>query len=301
MKAIGIDIGGTSIKGIVINDQGEILKQTKIATDAEQGRDHILGKVRSVIADLLASQKDAIGIGIGTAGRVNTETGDIVYATNNLPGWQGSNLKRWIESEFGQPAFIDNDANMALIGEAWLGAGKEYRDMTMLTLGTGVGGANMMRGELIHGSLWNGGEWGHVVLVPRGRLCNCAQYGCIEQYVSGTALVNAASEATQFPYKSGVEVLQDFEQGQPEIVGVVNRFLDDLVIVIYNMHLGLNPQAILIGGGLVDSRERWWGLLTTKVKELQLGIVVKPAELGNLAGSIGAAKRVFHFDKSMSG
>ncbi|NOU86268.1 ROK family protein [Paenibacillus sp. LMG 31460] len=293
MNAIGIDIGGTSIKGIVINDQGQILKQAKIATTAELGREHILSNMRSVIADLLASQNDVLGIGIGTAGRVNTETGDIVYATNNLPGWQGLNMKPLLESEYGRSVVIDNDANTALIGEAWLGAGKPYRDLTMLTLGTGVGGAIMVRGELIRGALWNGGEWGHVVLVPRGRLCNCGQYGCMEQYVSGTAFVAAAREVTQFPYKTGVEVLQDFIKGQPQLVGMVDRFLDDLVIVIYNIHLSLNPQVIIIGGGLVDSREYWWGLLTTKVKQLQLGIEVKSAELGNLAGAIGAAKRVF--------
>ncbi|NQX66126.1 ROK family protein [Paenibacillus alba] len=295
MKAIGIDIGGTSIKGLVINDQGQLLTQSRIATDAQQGREHILSKVSFVIAELLAAHKDAIGIGIGTAGRVNTETGDIVYATTNLPGWQGTQLKQIIESEFDRPAFIDNDANTAMIGEAWLGAGRVYGDLTMLTLGTGVGGANMVRGELVRGSLWNGGEWGHVVLVPRGKLCNCGQYGCIEQYVSGTALVTAAREATLFPYSSGMEVLQDYEQGQPQIVGVVHQFLDDLVTVIYNVHLGLNPQAIVIGGGLVDSREKWWGLFMTKVKHLQLGIEVQPADLGNLAGSIGAAKQVLSF------
>ena len=293
MNAIGIDIGGTSIKGIVINSQGQLLDQIKIATDARQGRDHIRGKVRSVIADLLASQPEVIGIGIGTAGRVNTETGDIVYATANLPGWQGANVKGWLESEFGLPVAIDNDANAALLGEAWLGAGRGYRDLTMLTLGTGVGGANMVRGELIRGAQWNGGEWGHVILVPGGRPCNCGQYGCIEQYVSGTAFVAAAREAAQFPYKTGMEVLQDLEQGQPKIVSMVDRFMNDLSIVIYNIHLGLNPQVILIGGGLVDSKEKWWGLLTSKVEQLQGGIVIRPAELGNLAGSIGAANQIF--------
>lgn len=293
MKAIGIDIGGTSIKGIVMDSQGGIIGQTRSATDAAKGRDHILEKVTYVIRELLSSHSDAVGIGIGTAGRVNADTGEIVYATDNLPGWQGTNLKSIFESEFNRPVAVDNDANTALLGEMWLGAGQSYSNLTMLTLGTGVGGANAVRGELVRGALWNGGEWGHVIFMPNGRPCNCGQLGCIEQYLSGTAFVRSAQEAAQHPYSSGIEVLADFEQGNPAIAEMVHQFMDQLAIVIHNIHLGLNPQAILIGGGLVDSRAVWWDVLSARVAALKLGIVIEAARLGNQAGSIGAARMVF--------
>ncbi|BBH18846.1 sugar kinase [Paenibacillus baekrokdamisoli] len=292
MKAIGIDIGGTSIKGMIVNDRGDTMAQTKIATDAAQGKDHIVHHVRTVIANLLNLHQDVAGIGIGTAGRVDTLTGEVVFATDNLPGWMGTNLKRLFEEEFNRPVAVDNDANTALIGEAWLGAGRGCSDVTMLTLGTGVGGANMVRGELVRGALWNGGEWGHVVFVPRGLPCNCGQRGCIEQYLSGTAFVRYAREATQNFYASGVEVLADYQGGNKAIVQMVNQFMDDLVIAVYNIHLGINPQAIVIGGGLADSKDVWWELFVDKVRRLELGIEVRAAQLGNQAGSIGAAKMV---------
>ncbi|MBN3523308.1 ROK family protein [Paenibacillus apiarius] len=293
MKAIGIDIGGTSIKGIVIDQSGRIAGETNQATDAAKGKDCILANVKDVIRQLLEQHPDSEGIGIGTAGRVNASTGEIVYATDNLPGWQGSNLKEEIESVFHRRVSVDNDANTALIGECWLGAGAGCCDVTMLTLGTGVGGANRIGGKIVRGAQWNGGEWGHVILVPNGRPCNCGQRGCIEQYISGTAFVQAAAEAASIHFPSGVEVLEAYEKGNPAVAAVLNQFIDDLTVVIHNIHLGINPQAILIGGGMVDSKSIWWGLLEERVKRQRLHISIRAAELGNQAGSIGAARMVW--------
>lgn len=151
MKAIGLDIGGTSIKGMVLDRNGQVLDLGKIATDAKQGNDRIMANMHSLLRELLERNGDVTGIGIGTAGRVDVHAGRIVYATDNLPGWQGTELKAILEQAYGRPVFVDNDANTALVGEAWLGAGKGIPDITMLTLGTGVGGANMVGTELFRG------------------------------------------------------------------------------------------------------------------------------------------------------
>ncbi|GIP28916.1 sugar kinase [Paenibacillus sp. J23TS9] len=292
MKVIGIDIGGTSIKGMVVDSSGQLLDQGKVATEAKEGKERILGNMKLLVNDLLANHQDIQGIGIGTAGRVNVQTGEIVFATDNLPGWQGSNIKKDMEASYHLPVFVDNDANTALVGEAWLGAGMHVKDLSMLTLGTGVGGANMIGGELYRGAHWNGGEWGHTILVPGGRPCNCGLCGCIEQYLSGTALVKLAGEAAGRSYNNGVEVLDDHLKGQPRVTEVLRQFTAHLAVVIHNIHVGLNPQAILIGGGLIDSKPIWWPLLLEAMEGMRLNVDVRPAELSNEAGAIGAAKLI---------
>lgn len=290
IKVIGIDIGGTSIKGIVMDSLGIVLEEARVNTTASLGKHHIMDKIEVLAHKLLAEHADVSAVGIGTAGRVNTLTGQVVYATDNLPGWQGFHIKEWAESLLKLPVVVDNDVNTALLGEQWLGGGEGLNDVIMLTLGTGVGGANMLLGQLLRGADWSGGEYGHVVLVPDGRPCNCGLQGCVEQYLSGTALVKLASEATGHPYSSGHEVLVDLERGAEAIVQVMDQFSRNLAILINNLYMGINPQIVLIGGGLVDAKEIWWPLLEEKLAEICPLVVVKPATLGNRAGSIGAAR-----------
>ncbi|MDR0270398.1 ROK family protein [Paenibacillus sp.] len=300
VKVIGIDIGGTSVKGMVITGSGRLLDQEKTPTEAKQGKERILANIKSLLDRLLARHADIRGIGIGTAGRVNVQTGEIVFATDNLPGWQGSNLKEYFEKAYNLPVFVDNDANTALVGEAWLGAGMDVDDVTMLTLGTGVGGANMIGSELYRGIHWNGGEWGHTILVPNGRPCNCGLHGCIEQYLSGTALVQLAKEASGQHYESGMEVLDDYLKEQPQIVEVMKQYVSHLAVVANNIHVGLNPQAIILGGGLIDSKQIWWPLFAQAMADMKLDVDVRPAQLGNEAGAIGAAKLILEYLHSLS-
>ncbi|MGE8203786.1 ROK family protein [Heyndrickxia sp. NPDC080065] len=292
VKVLGIDIGGTSIKGIVIDDNGNILQTAKVDTEATLGREHIIENLKNIIEELLITDPDIKGIGIGTAGRVNTNTGEVVYATENLKDWQGLNLRKRMEHQFNLPVMVDNDANVALIGEHWIGAGKGLRDITMLTLGTGVGGANMLNGNIFRGENWSSGEWGHVVLIPNGCECNCGQSGCIEQYLSGNALVYFAEEATNRTYSSGIMVMEDYKNKRKEIISVVEEYVNRLSIVISNIYNGINPQSIIIGGGVIESKEIWWSLFTSTLMKSGLKIDVRPALLGNMAGSIGAAKLI---------
>lgn len=290
MKVIGIDIGGTSVKGVVCDREGRSLAETRRPTDARAGREAILASVASTVEALLGDHPEAAAIGIGTAGRVNAADGIVVYATDNLPGWQGMNLKAWAEAAFGRPAFADNDANAALLGESWIGAARGLRDVVMLTLGTGVGGANMAGGELIRGANWSGGEWGHAVLVPEGTACNCGRSGCIEQYLSGTALVRLASEAAGRPYPSGLDVLNAAAAGERPAQETVDRFVFRLAVAAGNIANGLDPEAIVIGGGVVDAHLLWWPAFRSALAHAGSHADVRPALLGNRAGMLGAAK-----------
>lgn len=289
-RYIGVDIGGTEIKGLVVDEAGEAWGEAKRATDALKGRDHILGSLEALLRELLDREPNARAIGIASAGRINAETGDVAYATANLPGWQGVRLARRVTAAFGLPAFADNDANAALLGEAWLGAGTGHRNLAMLTLGTGVGGAYMAEGRLIRGSRWSAGEFGHFVLVPGGRPCNCGKRGCAEQYISGTALLRLGEETTGRVYRHGAELIMDAARGIPGARRSLERFIADLAIMLGNIATSLDPEKIIVGGGVIHSRELWWPLLLDRLQAEGLEELPAAAELGNRAGCFGAAK-----------
>lgn len=301
MKVAGIDIGGTSIKGMVIDDQGEILHSLKVNTESSLGRNHILENLKNIVGELRSAHPDIAGVGIGSAGRVNAATGEVVYATANLPGWQGTNIKQIMEQHLNLPVQVDNDANTALIGEQWLGAGRNLDNITMLTLGTGVGGANLVNGEILRGAHWSGGEWGHVILIPNGLPCNCGLKGCMEQYLSGNALVRFAEAATNQPYESGIQVMEDYQNSRKEIVPVIEEYITHLSVVIMNLSNGLDPQAVIIGGGVIESKEIWWNVFMNALKESVVPVEVRPALLSNTAGSIGAAKLIIDRIRSTCG
>lgn len=289
-RVIGVDIGGTAVKGLVIDEMGNVWAEAKCNTDARLGKETILGKLSSVVSELLRACPSVEAIGIATAGRVNTDTGEVVYATDNLPGWQGLQLAKWVSDTFKLPATADNDANAALLGEAWQGAGRGQRNLVMLTLGTGVGGAIMIQGTLNRGKRWSGGEVGHSVLFPGGLLCNCGRRGCVEQYVSGSALLRLGSELTGRTYNHGAELMADARQGDSGALQVLERYTADLAVVVGNIGISLDPDLIIIGGGVIHDREVWWPLLKSRLKREGLSGILAAAELGNRAGCFGAAK-----------
>ncbi|MBT2289708.1 ROK family protein [Paenibacillus albidus] len=287
-QVIGVDIGGTGIKGLGVREDGRVLAEAARATDARLGREAILAKLRELIDELIVQLPEAQAIGIASAGRVNAETGEVVYATDNLPGWQGMPLTAWAASQFGLPAAAENDANAALLGEVWLGAGRGKDELVMLTLGTGVGGAHMTAGRLVRGARWSGGDWGHSVLVPGGRLCNCGKRGCVEQYISGTALVRLGHELTGRAYGHGRELMAEADKGEAAAVEVLERYTSAVALVADNIAVAVDPELIIIGGGVIHDQATWWPLLLNKLG----AAAVVAAELGNRAGCFGVAKLV---------
>jgi len=290
MKVLGIDIGGSQIKGAVIDEFGHLEFDSKINTDITQGRDGILKGLHQVIEVLLNNQSHVSAIGIGSAGRIDAIKGLVHYATDNLPNWSGFHLQKYVEERYHLPTIIENDANAALIGEKWMGAGVGYQDILMLTLGTGVGGASILNNRLHHGSHFNATEYGHVILYPNGIPCNCGQTGCCEQYISGTALTKRVNEAG-IPITHGRELFDYIKIGHLRAKNVLDDYLTDLGIVVHNINLSFDPELIIIGGGVVDSKEEWWHLFNENIsKNPQIQSKVLPALLGNKAGIYGASK-----------
>ncbi|MDY3006259.1 ROK family protein [Anaerococcus porci] len=289
IKTIGLDIGGTKINGAVINERGEILKTYKLETCAKEGAQKVLYNIEKIINEL--KDDDIRAIGVGTPGFIDSEKGIVTFA-GNIDGWTGLNLKKEIEKRSGIKTFIENDANIALICEKWLGAAKNYNDVVMITLGTGLGGAvyNSKMG-LLEGANFQGAELGHVILYPNGEYCTCGQSGCAEAYCSGSAIRRHYKQLTQQD-KTGEEIFNLYEKD--EIAkNVVNRFIDDLSWYLTSLRNIFDPEIIIIGGGVINSSKIWWDKLIYKFNErchLASKIKLKPAKFLNDAGIIGAGK-----------
>lgn len=294
MNVIGIDIGGTKIKGILMNRNGLILEKFTSKTNISEGKKTILRSLFEIIDLIFQRNSDISGIGVGTAGKVNVQSGKVIYATDNLLGWTGTNIKEILQERYSKKVVVDNDANVALIGENWVGAGKGYDNITLLTLGTGVGGANMINGKIYHGAHWSGGEWGHVNIVPNGIPCNCGRKGCIEQYLSGTALIRGANKHSHKEYTRGEEVFIDALLMRNGMKNVVKQYMNYLAITLDKIETSIDPELVIIGGGVIGSKENWWHLLNMQKQKYQIKTDVVPASLGNEAGAIGAAKLIIN-------
>ncbi|WP_411348871.1 ROK family protein [Paenibacillus sp. WLX2291] len=294
---IGIDIGGTGIKGALVSDSGQMIERMELPTQAEQGAEHVLGRVLYIANELKSIVYDRVkqniitvkAIGIGSAGRIDRESGIVIDATDNLPGWKGLHLAEKVSEMTGLPVFTVNDAHAAAAGEDWIGSAADIHSWIMLTIGTGVGGALVHYGEIISGQYGGAGELGHMILHPGGVQCNCGKKGCVEQYVSGKALNRLAYQHQ--PGWTSRELLKYARRGDCSARYILDNWLNDLASTIINLDQIFDPQAIVIGGGIIVTRETWWKLLNQRIDELGgRPVRLEPALLGNHAGMIGAAR-----------
>lgn len=293
---IGLDLGGTGIKAALVDEDGTIAARAKRVTPTAEGREGIFRAVQQVIAELLEQNSRVRGIGIGTAGWVEPDTGKVLFANNNLPGWTDMPLREAVEQAFSLPVAVENDANAAALGEGWLGAALPYRHYAMLTLGTGVGGAVVLGGRIITGGKGAAGEFGHMVLYPGGIPCSCGQRGCMEHYVSGRALGRLAAEV--HPTWDGRHLLEAFAAGDTAAAPAVERYFTDLSLAAHNIQSFLDPEAIILGGGVADSHPLWleaWKLRLAELTPLKLNLI--PASLGNEAGILGAARAIMQKER----
>lgn len=294
MNVIALDIGGTKISGAVIESSGKMIEVRQCPTEAMKGAEHIINSAFNIIDDLTCNEYNVKGIGIASAGRINVEEGSVFYATPNLPGWTGLNLKKIFENKYGVPTIIDNDVNGAAIGEGWLGAAREINSYVCITLGTGVGGAFVIDGKIWRGSQWSGAELGHMILKAGGRPCNCGLSGCVEQYVSGTAIYNRYNELSTDEVKSAAEVFNLFKQGESHAVQTIREFKRDMIDMILSLNNIFDPQGYVIGGGLLGAKNYWWDDVVREVNEYKPTKILA-AELGNQAGLVGAAKLILDY------
>ncbi|WP_059170496.1 ROK family protein [Bacillus sp. FJAT-27445] len=287
MKILAVDIGGTSTKVGLCNEDGRIESFKEYST--EWPRTGM--KPSEKLVEIFVEYSGFDAIGISTAGQVDSATGKIIYANENIPGYTGTRLKDIFEERFGVPVKVENDVNAAALGEKHFGAGRTFNDFLCLTYGTGIGGAIILGGELHRGHTGSAAEFGHIITHPLGRPCNCGGLGCYEQYASTTALVRKAKEIDNL-YNNGRIVFEKFFQGEAAVEKAVNDWVFEIAIGLVSLIHSFNPPAIVLGGGIME-QEVLVHMVSKKVKELIMesfsDVKILKAELGNKAGVLGAA------------
>ncbi|WP_438348601.1 ROK family protein [Paenibacillus sp. FA6] len=303
--AVGIDIGGTYIKSGLVGSDGQIWKQYSVPTEASKGRDILLDRIEQIVRSyehlMIDSDFQLSGVGIGTAGYVNLQ-GIIGSATDNLPGWQGTSVKKEMQGRIPYPVYVDNDVNAIALGECWMGAGRNRDHFICLALGTGIGGCFIAEGRPYRGRSGYAGAYGHQVIAMDGHSCTCGLKGCWEQYASVTALKRISLEmASGFKWaESPEEVFSEARKGVQIAVDIVQRYSEYVAIGIANLIHIFNPTAIVIGGAVTAQGDFLFERIRSNVQKHtmygfadQPELPIVPAELGNMAGMIGAAKLVW--------
>ncbi len=305
----GIDIGGTTIKLAFITDDGYIVHKWEIPTDKTDSGIHIVKDIASALAAELnkygESSEKLLGIGIGAPGPVDDKDGSVIEAVNL--GWHNYPLKDMLEKETGLPVQVENDANAAALGEMWKGAGGGSRDLVCVTLGTGVGGGVIANGSIVHGANGAAGEIGHITAVLEdGFPCNCGKTGCLETVASATGMVRVAlsglgmqsSVLADLQAEKGNLTSKDIVtcalEGDAYALEVIDRVSFHLGFTLANLANALNPEKMVIGGGvsragdiLLKNITKYFQIYTFTAVKQSTEIVL--AELGNDAGVIGAA------------
>lgn len=293
---IGIDIGGTDTKIGLVDENNRMFAKAVMPTEAGRPADEVIADIGNTVLGLLEKEGIAmdrcIGAGIGAPGTVDRENGIVCYS-NNI-SWEDVELAQEIGKYLPIPVRVANDADCAALGETIAGAGKNYKDVLLLTLGTGVGGGLVMDGRIYEGSGIGGSEAGHMVIVDNGELCTCGRKGCLEAYASATALIREAKRVADKELKPE-EIFAGAAAGDTLLKKVVEDYIRWLGTGIVNLVNIFRPQLVLIGGGVSAQKEVLLAPLREMIKNQSFGGTkaqlpeLKIAELGNDAGMIGAA------------
>lgn len=306
--AVGVDIGGTKMNAGIVSNEGEVFHAVSLPTLA--GQASTSRRAAEAVERLLAEAK-AIdpklrvrGIGVGTAGQVDWNGGRIRYANDLLPGYGGTPLRSLLENRFGLPVMVDNDVNVLAHTERRLGAGQRRNHFVCLALGTGVGGAIVTDGRLVHGAWGGAAEIGHLSVDFKGPPCICGGRGCLEQYASGTSIARRMTEklaAAGLP-SEGVDARETFVRwhaGDRVATDVMEETIAALGAAVASLVHTLNPEAIVIGGGVAEAGDALFEALDKEVRARTMaslwdGVRLEPAYRGNWSGMIGAALQLWN-------
>ncbi|MEI7751945.1 MAG: ROK family protein [Candidatus Omnitrophota bacterium] len=304
--AIGIDVGGTKISVTLGTSSGKILARKKVTTrilsKSKACVEEILTSVRQIFPEFKLSSKDILGIGIGAPGAVNSKTG-VLPRSPNLAGWAGIPIVRIFRNKFKLPIYLANDANAAALGEWVFGAGRKMKNLIYITVSTGVGGGLILNGQLYEGAGFVAGEIGHISVVPEGRKCKCGRRGCLEAYASGTAIAHFYNELKKKKVKGAKEVGLAASSGDKVAIESYRKAAYYLGIGLANLMNVLNPEAIVIGGGVLKSAPPvYWKEVLRSAKghawpeAFQTTKVLQSPLLGH-SGDLGALALVFKNSK----
>ena len=279
--SIGVDLGGTNLRIAAVSADAQLLEKVTLGTKVALGRDHVINEMCEAIQRLSAKYRDGgsfLGAGIGVPGIIDMETGTMRKSAN-LPGWSDYPVQAEIERRLGVRVIIENDANVAALGEKWLGAARDVLNMAMITLGTGIGGGIILNGKIWHGINGMSGEYGHNPLEFEGLPCGCGSRGCAEQYASASAVVRMAREAiasgkspalakaaSSDPEFGAKSVYNLALQGDEEARRIFRRFGKALGMMLAGLINTLNLEMYVIGGGVCSA---WDAFAPTMFEELR--------------------------------
>lgn len=252
--AIGVDLGGTNYRAAAIDRSGRML--AKVAGNTYDGdrelttADSVITALVDAICELRTVQGDSrlVGVGIGVPGFILMEKG-LIIGSNNLPFFDNYPVRDEIERRLGAPVILENDANVAALGEKWIGAGRGVNDLVLLTLGTGVGGGIISDGRILHGYLGMAAELGHITVVPNGIPCGCGNCGCLEKHASATAIVNMGRMLSLGDHITAQDVFEFAEEGNTKAKMVFESMGEALGIALANLVNIFNFPLYLISGG----------------------------------------------------
>jgi len=330
--SVGVDLGGTNLRIAAVDEQGAIVEKVALGTSLSLGRDHVIDDMCAAIQRLSQKYKASaplLGIGIGVPGIVDMQNGTMREAVN-LPGWADYPVRAEIERRLQTMVILENDGNVAALGEKWLGAAKDFSDMAMLTLGTGVGGGLILGDAIWHGVNGMAGEFGHITVDSEGALCGCGNRGCLELYASATGIVRMAREAAANDSGSALareaKSNHDFSaesihnlaiHGNEDARRIFERVGRSLGIALATLVNVLNLPVYVIGGGASSAWEAFAPSLFAELRQRSViyaattptdspvagqsasslmnagaaqGTIVTRAVLGSDAGLYGAAR-----------
>jgi glucokinase len=304
---VGLDVGGTTMKGGVVTAAGRPLSQLSLPTEPQRGQEQGLATmaecIRRAVAEAGLTMDRITAIGVATPGSMDIRAG-LILDPPNLKPWRNVPVRQFIADAFRLPTAFQNDANAAAYGEYWVGAGREFQSMVLFTLGTGIGGGIILDDQILEGAQSHGGELGHTKIeFENGRPCGCGHRGCLEAYASASAVVKRTAEALAGGAKSslaGVEpltakdVFDAAAAGDALAATVVDRTALYLAVGAANAMHSINPEVICFAGGMVAAGDGFLQLIKRYVRDYAFALPaerteIRYATLGSEAGMIGAA------------
>ena len=301
---IGVDLGGTKISTALSTFEGNIISQTVVPTNASEGELPVLNRIISSINEVINGANITINeveaIGIGSPGPLDAKKG-LIITTPNLP-FKNYNLVQPIKERFNVPVYLDNDANVAAIGEFMFGAGKGKENIVFFTVSTGVGGGAVLNGQAYRGNTSNALEIGHMTVAPDGPRCGCGNVGCLEAVASGTAIGKRGQEAVQTNVETSLkkydkitsyEVFVEAKNGDAVAKEIVDKAMNYLGIGVANAISIFDPEMVIIGGGVSKVGDILFDTVKSVVKTrcfkaMSDSCEIVPAGLGTDAGVMGA-------------
>lgn len=300
---LAADLGGTNMRMAVVSPRGEILTRAKCETPANVTPQQLIDLTLNLISECRKgiTEADRIsGLGFATPAPASKQSNGVLSKLPNLPSLNGMNLRADLRRHLPFAISLENDATAAAIGEHWLGASRGFDSAIHITLGTGVGGGLILNGRPYRGIDGTAGEVGHICVEPEGYRCGCGSRGCLEQYSSATA-VERMAQNKGLGLKSSLDVYLSYKNGDPKAAEIFDSVGYYLGIALAGLINTLNPEIIVIGGGL---SEGWDAIRASAVKEIGSRTFLEPLEraqivtsaLGDDAGILGAAWSVLNAD-----